>query len=468
MTDTSSSPLPAPPAPLFLVGIGGIGMSGLAQLLRQQGYSVAGSDRQLTGPGREELVADLRSQGIQLFPQDGSGVLATRPVALIASAAVEEGNPDFGAIPGTPCLGRAQALAAALAQRGTRLVTIAGSCGKTSVTGWLAGALRALGHRVEMVCGGYALGSIAPGIPGNYDCDPDPEFSIVEVDESDKSLIEFAPDLGVLLNVGRDHYEHDELVRVFGQYLDRCHTGMVLPASLAGLFDGHGPASRSTFGPAEEGADVGLGEYAATPAGIRFHLTGVGACQSGQLGYHSALNAAAVAAVLRQLGIAAERVPAALAAFAGIAQRFQRMGEGNALPVYNDYAHNPDKIRAALRTAQEAAHGPILAAFQPHGYGPFGFMRDELREILADTLRPGDRLVLLPVYYAGGSSSFQPTATEVAADYAAHGLPVHAVETRDDLLGQAAELAEGTRMVLVMGARDPSLPAWTRQLASRL
>ncbi len=468
MSDSSLSPLPPPPGPLFLVGLGGIGMSGLAQLLRQEGYAVAGSDRQLDGPGRDELVADLRSQGIAFYPQDGSGVLATQPAAIIASAAVEEGNPDFVAAPDTPRLGRAQALAAALARRGTRLITVAGSCGKTTVTGWLASALRALGHRVEMVCGGYALASIAPGIPGNYDSDPDPEFSVVEVDESDKSLVEFSSDLGVLLNVGRDHYEHDELVRVFGCYLDRCRSGVVLAADLATLFAGHGPASRQSFGPVGEKADIGVDSYAASPAGITFDLAGIGSCQSGQLGYHSALNAAAVAAALRQLGTATERIPPALAAFVGIAQRFQRMDEGNDLPVYNDYAHNPEKIRAALRTAQEAAGGPVLAAFQPHGFRPFGFMRDELREVLAETLRPGDRLVLLPVYYAGGTSSFRPSATEVAADYASVGLPVHAVATRDELLEQAADLAADTRLVLVMGARDPSLPAWTRQLASRL
>lgn len=454
--------LPPPPGPVFLVGIGGIGMSGLAQLLRRLGYEVAGSDRQLAGPGRDELVADLRGQGIALFPQDGSGVRASRPAVLVASAAVEEGNPDFLAAPGTPRLGRARALAAALDRRRTRQIAIAGSCGKTSVTGWLASALRALGHRVEMVCGGYALASVAPGQPGNYDCDPDPEFSVVEVDESDRSLVEFAPDLGVLLNLGHDHYGQDELIRVFSRFLDRCTSALVLPGTLAPVFATCGPPSRLTFGMAGEPAHLLVDDYAATPNGIRFRLEPLGVCASSQLGRHSALNAAAVAAALRQLGIAEERIPAALAAFPGIAQRFQRLGDGP-VPTYCDYAHNPEKIQAALRTAQEAARGPVLAAFQPHGYGPLGFMRDELREVLAQTLRPGDRFVLLPVFYAGGTSSFRPTAAEVAAEYAALGLPVHTVEARDNLLEKDAA---GFRLALVMGARDPSLPDWTARLAA--
>ena len=467
MPRSDSFPLPEPPAPVFLVGIGGIGMSGLAQMLCRQGHRVAGSDRQLIGPGRTELIAQLRLLGIEVFPQDGSGVRAVAPSLLIASAAIEEGNPDFQAAPDTPRLGRAQALSAALSRSGTKLIAIAGSCGKTTVTGWLASALRALGRRVEMVCGGYALATADAGIPGNYDCDADPEFSVVEVDESDKSLIEFSPDVGVLLNVGRDHHEHEELIRVFGRFLDGCRAGVVLADSLGSLFGAHGPALRSSFG---LGGEVAPSQYAPSADGICFELSGIGSCTSGQLGQHSALNAAAVAAVLRQLGEPAAGIAAALAAFRGIAQRFQRMdvpGQ-SPIPVYNDYAHNPEKIRASLLTAQEAADGPILAVFQPHGYGPLRFMRDELREVLADTLRPGDQFVILPVYYVGGTTSFQPTSAEVASEYAARDLPVRGLHTRDALLAQAKEFAAAARFVVVMGARDPSLPEWTAQLAAAL
>ena len=445
-------------------------MSGLAQMLRRQGHAVAGSDRLLDGPGRTELVAQLHALRIGIFPQDGSGVRATRPAALIASAAVEEGNPDFLAAPDTPRLGRAQALAAALARSGTRQIAVAGSCGKTTVTGWLASALRALGHPVEMVCGGYALECMGPQAPGNYACDPEPVFSVVEVDESDKSLVEFSPALGLLLNVGRDHYEHNELLRVFGEFLDRCAEAIVLPDSLATAFAAHGPAPRRSFGTAGSAAQVAYSRYASSAEGIHFDLSDIGPCASGQLGRHSALNAAAVAAALVQLGESPARIPAALAAFQGVAQRFQRMDAPGQtrIPVYNDYAHNPEKIRAALLTAQEAADGPILAMFQPHGFRPLGFMTEELRAVLAETLRPGDRFVLLPVYYAGGTASFSPTSAEVAADCAARGLPVLAPGSREDLLHEASALAAPARLVLVLGARDPSLPEWTSRLARRI
>ena len=148
--------LPPAPARLFLVGIGGIGMSALAQLLRWQGYDIAGSDRGISEPGKAELYSKLRQQGIRLYPQDGSGVRAETPQALIVSAAVEEGNPDFEAGADVPRLHRAKALSQALGRiPGARLIAVGGTCGKTSVTGWLGSALHALGERVLVVNGGY-------------------------------------------------------------------------------------------------------------------------------------------------------------------------------------------------------------------------------------------------------------------------------------------------------------------------
>ncbi|MBO4513894.1 MAG: hypothetical protein J5746_14140, partial [Victivallales bacterium] len=132
---------------LFLVGIGGIGMSGLAQLLRYAGYEVAGSDRAYNAPDNAWLFDALRRQGIAIYPQDGSGVKNFKPDLLIASSAVEEGNPDF--IEGIPIMHRAAALAQALDlfRPEAKLIAVAGSCGKTSTTGWIASALEALGQR---------------------------------------------------------------------------------------------------------------------------------------------------------------------------------------------------------------------------------------------------------------------------------------------------------------------------------
>jgi UDP-N-acetylmuramate--alanine ligase len=454
--------LPLPPARVFLVGIGGIGMSGLAQYLQARDYVVAGSDRQLDGPGREELVAKLRRLGIAVFPQDGSGPRDFHPDVLVASAAVEPGNPDFAVCPDCPVCPRARALASLLDREAGRQIAVAGSAGKTTVTGWLAASLRALGRRVLVVDGGYMLDAESADRPGNFAADPDPEFLVVEVDESDKSLVEFNPQVGVVLNAGTDHFGRDELLTVFGRFLDRCRDACVLPAELALELAGHGPERRVRFAPTAVADATVLhpSGYTPRPRGAAFHIPGAGVVESRQFGQHSALNATAVVAALRAAGITAPAASLreALTSFRGIRQRFEFVGTtAHGIPVYNDYAHNVQKIAAAMETARDAAGSPVVALFQPHGYGPFGFMRAALRETLSQALRPGDCFLLLPVYYAGGSSSFAPTADEVAADYAAAGLAVRAVESRAAAV-RAIAACTTARAILVMGARDPSLP----------
>lgn len=466
---SASGRLPPPPARIFLVGLGGIGMSGLAQALLDRGYQVAGSDRLLAGPGRSELMAQLRGMGIAVYPQDGTGPRQERPDVLVTSAAVEAGNPDLEAAPGVPVCPRARALAALLDAGGGCQIAVAGSAGKTSVTGWIAAALRALGRRVMVIDGGYMLDAESAQRPGNYAADADPEFLVVEVDESDRSLVEFTPHVGVLLNIGTDHYSREELLAVFGRFLDQCREACVLPADLAAALAGHGPARRRLFAPSPsaDAAVVAPSDYAPGPRGAAFVLPGAGRVASTQYGRHSATNAAAVLAALEAAGVTAApaAMSTALGAFRGIRQRFEYLGQRRGRPVYHDYAHNVQKIAAALDTAREAAGSPVMAFFQPHGFGPLGFMREALAETLRQALRPGDRWVFLPVYYAGGSSSFTPTAAAVAAEYAAAGLPVSALDCRDDaeaLLDEAD--AAAARAILVLGARDPSLPAFAADL----
>jgi len=469
--------LPAPPGPLFLAGIGGIGMSGLAQLLRWQGYTVAGSDRETTGPGRDELYAKLRAQGITVWPQDGSGVRTVRPALLIHSTAVEEGNPDFIAAAelGCPREHRARALAAALNRLPGRQIAIAGSAGKTSVTAWLASTLHHLGLPVLSVCGGYIHEFTDAQHPGNFTADPAPEWLVVEVDESDGSLTAFTPDYGVLLNIGTDHFERERLVELFRYFLGNCRHGIVLPAALEPEL--HPPVDRPVFRfqPAEAPPPAGAPATTVTPeqyqpgaAGCSFSVAGLGRWQVSQFGRHSAANAAAVIAALRLLTLPArpEAWRQALAAFRGVARRFDLAGHTPAgQPVYDDYAHNVEKITAAIATAQEAhpGHG-LLILFQPHGFGPFKFMRDALGDALRRQLRPADRFALLPVYYAGGSSSFTPTSREVADGYRTAGLEVLDFPDKEQAAQFVAAGADGAAAILVLGARDPALPTWCRSL----
>lgn len=459
-------------APIFLVGIGGIGMSGLAQLLRWQGYAVAGSDRGLDEPGKQDLYQALRQQGIRLYQQDGSGVKAEKPAVLVVSSAVESDNPDLQVNKEIPVLHRAQALAAALNNvPNAKQIAVAGSCGKTSVTGWIASALRALGEKVLMVNGGYNLDCENDAFPGNFHCQHrDPRWLVYEVDESDRSLSAFTPDYGVLLNLGTDHYGQDELREVFANFLRQCRQGVAVQEELAALApdkkDSDWQQTLFADAPGENSEKTWhFVEYQAAAEGISFQVPGFGTVFSAQSGRHSAVNATAVLAVLSllQLPHSAEDMAEALASFAGVRQRFEVMGEGRpGVPVINDYAHNPEKIAAALATARERFGSPLLACFQPHGFRPLQFMRQALKENLLASLQPDDEFILLPVYYAGGSASFQPTSEEVAADLAAAGLPVVAM-TRGEFEARLT-VHDTARAILVMGARDSSLRKWCERM----
>lgn len=461
--------LPPSPASLFLVGIGGIGMSALAQFMVSLGYRVAGSDRDLTSPGRRETLAFLEKQGIHIYPQDGEGVRTQRPAALIVSAAIEDGNPDLDAQPESPVIHRAAALDACIRQLGCYQIAIAGSCGKTSVTGWIASALRTLGHRVAVINGGYMLDTESRRPPGNFWMDPNPEFVVYEVDESDRSLLQFAPDCGVLLNIGTDHYERGELIKVFTSFLNNCRQAVVFPDDLAGELGSLQGCRTACFAGEPWGLQADLFTctgYRAEAGGISFEVPGMGSVQARQFGRHSALNALAV---LCTLSLATSSRPsdlcAALTAFQGIRQRFEYMGMlPGGQPIYCDYAHNVEKIAAAIRTAREATGGPVAALFQPHGYGPLGFMRNELGAMLGEVLEHGDTFQFLPVYYAGGTTSFSPTSEEVADEYSRRGLSVSSAPSRDAARGRLSALPDTFRAVLVMGARDPSLAEFARSL----
>ena len=458
--DTSLNLVPAP-GKLFFVGIGGIGMSGLAQLLASQGYSVAGSDRGLSEPGKAELYEKLRRQGIRLYEQDGSGVIAESPDELIVSTAVEEGNPDLIARPGIPVLHRARALAQALANTGAKLIGIAGSCGKTSVTGWIASALKALGEPVLVVNGGYFAGKLPADLPGNFMTDTAPRWAVVEIDESDHSINEFSPDYGVLLNVGNDHYEEAELRRVFAAFLGRCKRGAVCLQELQHLADGC-KAPVQTFAPKQAANALHPANYTMDKHGIAVDIPGSGHFVSGPSGHPSALNATAVVTLLKMLPLHADhaKFASAIAAFPGIHQRFEVMGTmKDGTPLVNDYAHNPEKIQAAISTAQERFDGPVVAIFQPHGFRPLEFMRTPLAETLKGLLRPGDLFYMLPVFYAGGSASFKPTSEEVVAQLVEKGIAAKAIHRPE-----ALKLIQSTPQkgcVLIMGARDSSLRSWT-------
>ena len=450
--------LPPRGSRIFFAGLGGIGMSALAQLFRSQNYEVAGSDRDISSPAQAKLFSQLAKQGIQHFVQDGSGVTAFKPDLIVYSTALEEDNPDFIAGRGVERLHRAAALSAAVAQSGLKPIAVAGSCGKTSVTAWIASALRALGKTPVMINGGYSPDLESDSMLGNFGDGDD--FIVFEADESDGSLVNFYPEVSLLLNIGDDHHSKDKLEVMFRTFLANGKQN-VCRQDLAYLSSTEKPCI--SFDKFDRSADLYSIEIKHSKQGAKFLLQDQREATIHQWGDHSVENALAVLAVLETCGFERAQAAEALAAFSGVRRRFEFKGLLNETLVYDDYAHNPQKIRACIEAARQVCQGEIAVLFQPHGYGPLGFMRESLLREVKACFKPGDQFVFLPVFYAGGTTSFKPSSEEVAAEYAEQGLNCISLEERDGAHDYLAK-NQNFKAVLVVGARDPSLPAWGSSL----
>ena len=464
---------------LHFIGIGGIGMSGLAAWCRALGMKVTGSDRDAGKSENAHILGPLKKQGAVIFPQDGSYAVSGRPDALVYSSAIEEDNPDFAAGGGIPRLHRSKLLAELLASLKTCSgIAVAGSCGKSTVTAYMAEALANCGEDPGFLNGAISKRFVSDDSVGNFHTGAGRYF-VFEADESDKSLLNYTPDYAILLNMGTDHYSREELARVFAAFLNRVRKGAVVerevyesvktmlanPGLKLRVFDkGPFPGSDcfvSAYGLAEN-ASGQLIPHAVFNGGSQVKLPAPGA--------HTAANALAVAAMLEMLGFEKTAALKALERFDGIRRRNDLAGLTAAgVPVYDDYAHNPEKISSCLKTLREITRGRIFAVFQPHGFGPLGFFRDELFTVLESVLREGDRFFMLPPFYAGGTSKFKPTSQEVIADWHARS----ASPERLAFAGDREQLRAGILkeslpgdLIVIMGARDNSLSLYARSFCS--
>ena len=414
---------------IHLIGIGGVGMSALAQAFLDAGHAVTGADRSLgAGDGpRTPVLAALERQGVRLFPDDGSGV-DERTGRVVISTAVEADNPGLlrAAQLGIPVTHRAAALAELLSTR--RLVAVVGTCGKSTVTAILGHLLASCGFDPLVVNGAQIVGWDAQGTRVGSARKGAGTYAVAEVDESDKSLVVFKPFTAIVTNASADHYSKEEMDAVFDAFV-RNVPGPVL--------DGR----REPIVPSDVARTIPLP------------------------GEHNAVNAECALRMARALGADPTALAAAIRTFPGVDRRLQRVGDCSGTAVYDDYAHNPEKLRAMLTTLQEAFPKGVAALWRPHGYAPLRKMMDALAEMFRATLRPQDLLLLPPVYDAGGTTDRSVNSDVLAAKLA--GSPVRLVQGLEEaeMLLRAQAPAYGA--FVTCGARDPGLPVLARKLAGK-
>ncbi|MBO5307918.1 MAG: hypothetical protein J6C40_07945 [Lentisphaeria bacterium] len=452
---------------LHFVGIGGIGMSGLAAMCVEAGYKVTGSDRGADRPENRRILDALERQGIVIYPQDGSYIRNGTPDELIYSTAIEDDNPDFAAGKEICRTHRSALVERIIRERGAEnSIAICGSCGKSTVTAYCAETLANLGEVPECLNGALMKRFINEKFAGNY-APGEKKYLVFEADESDKSLLNYSPEYAIILNIGTDHYSKEELAEVFGKFLQKVRKGAVLSGDVYEAVRTALPPELEikVFGSSRQSdCDCCVSSYSAGKA----EFNGSETITLPQSGFHMALNALAIKSLLEMLGYATSDILKALEKFSGVWRRNDFAGRTSCgAPVYDDYAHNPEKILACIKGMRETVSGNVYAVFQPHGFKPFGFMKDELFNLLEGELRPNDRFILLPPYYAGGTASFHPTAEEVLTEYQNRSSAPARFMTfpdRDLLRAFLLQNADSDDIIVIMGARDNSLSDYAASL----
>ena len=450
-------------------GVGGSGMTPLAILAVSLGAQVTGSDRNFDRGLALPSFSALREGGVRLVPQDGSAVTSDL-TAFVYSTAVEKANPDFmRAIElGVDCIRRGSFLAGIAGAR--RAIAIAGTSGKSTVTAMIAHVLLEAGYDPTFLGGGAAVRLKGAVPPGSLRIGKSPWF-VVETDESDGSVAEFAPEIAVLTNLSRDHKEIDETARAFEALLEKTRERAVIHCGdpILGRVRCPDPLPRvyaavegvSTWAtPNLVARSVRLG-----PNSVRFVVDDVDVEVPfpGALTVENALLAMAAAVAA---GVPLARAGAAMASFGGVRRRLESIGAANGIDVFDDFGHNPVKIRAALEALRP--NGSLWVYYQPHGYAPTRFFRDELIETLRAVLRPTDHLLLAPIYDAGGTTDRSIRSEDIVEALRKVNVNAELASTRAGAARAIADRARRGDRAVVMGARDDTLPAFAREILTAL
>lgn len=442
-----SQPVPKELGKVHFVGIGGSGMSGLARLLIGMGHQVTGSDVR-----DSDNIAQLRALGAKIAIGHDAKNLSDADTVVVTSA-LWPTNPEYllAKEKGIPVLHRS-AMLAHLASRG-KLIAVAGAHGKTTSTGMVVTGLDALGADPSFVNGGVIQAYGASSAFGAG------EHFVIEADESDSSFLHYSTHTVLITNVDPDHLDHFGSLEAFeGEFVKFANAAsnlVVISSDDPGAVRVTKLLNHSnvlTFGESLD-ASVRVVDIDASGPRVKFALVYQNQSVALELsipGAHNALNAAGAVAVLVGHGFDFENSAKAVASFGGTVRRFELHGESRGVKVYDDFAHHPTEVAAALKAARAAVgDGKIITVFQPHLYSRTRIFAREFAQALALS----DQVVVLDVYAAREDP--EPGVTgELITEKFAEPARVHYVPRWEDAPGVAAGLASAGDFIMTMGCGD--------------
>jgi UDP-N-acetylmuramate--alanine ligase len=461
--------------PMHFVGVAGVGMSAIAQYLGFKGCVVTGSDRRF---GQEEQTQDevlLAKANIECFAQDASVFESKNPPqTLVLSTAIEESNVELirAKENGISILHRSEILAELV--KASNTIAVAGTSGKSTTVGMIFHILKACGFEPSVMTGAGLCDLEKAGYIGNAWAG-ESDLLVIEADESDGSLVNYAPQVGVVLNIDRDHKELDELAVLFEKF--KANTQKDFIAGWDNLESRKLLDEQSiSFGDLEscdyvsqnvkEQGVVQTFEILTSGSQKKWTVNNVILPVAGD---YNRSNAIAALAACESVGLDLESAIKALASYPGIHRRFQLLINEPRVLMIDDYAHNPAKIEAVVKAAQKLSQN-VNVWFQPHGFAPTRFMREELVEKLGLCLRKTDRFDLGEIYYAGGTANKSISSSDLIDDLNELGCNA-AVVKKEELLKSWVELSEELQeksCYLLLGARDPGLAEFSLGVAQGL
>jgi UDP-N-acetylmuramate--alanine ligase len=443
---------------IFFSGICGSGVSAIAGFMADKGHTISGSDRSFDINANHPLKKTFQSRGISIIPQDGKSLDDSFDF-MVFSTAVEPDRPEVK---------RAKALGIPIKTRPEYLTEIAGSfktmavsgtSGKSTASGLLAFLMERLGLSPNFMGGGRVKQFKTSSNQGNY-LSGSSEYLIIEACESDGSIVNYTPEYSIILNLALDHHPVSETAKMFEALVKNTEKKVIVNADDKNLekINGQNVITFSLQNSSHYKADEITykqfsTEFSVQQTGFKLSLPG----------RYNLYNALSCIAILSEIGVSMKAIADMLPDFQGIDRRFSvHLKEGKLL-VIDDYAHNPHKILSLMETIRQSREH-VCYIFQPHGFGPTRMMKKEYIETFIKYMRETDHLMLLPIFYAGGTASKDISSYDLAYEIGAGGRSVEVVEKRDALLKMLHEY----QTYVVFGARDESLSDFAEQIASAL
>lgn len=448
---------------VFFIGVAGVGMSAIAQYLAGIDKKVSGSDRYFKEGEVNDTKEKLEAAGIPCFLQNGDGITNETDLVVV-STAIEDTVFEVQKAKqlNIPIIKRSELLA--IIAKSKRTIAVGGTSGKSTTSAMLFNILEKAGMQPSIISGAGLVSIIKENKIGNAKVGTG-DWLVIEADESDGSIVQYHPEIGLLLNVDKDHQEIDELISIFTIFKNNSKKFIVNQSNaLAKLLsqDIHQDFS------SDEKFTAGYiaKDFKQDGFNIQFSISDEQFSMN-TIGHHNMENALAAVAVANQVGVDLETCASALKNYEGIYRRNQVLGNKNSVWVIDDYAHNPVKCASAIRACQPVAD-KVVAWFQPHGYGPTRFLKDDFVKEIAAVLRPQDEIWMSEIFYAGGTAVKDISANDLINDIKALGKNAFFVEDRNDFLKTVRPHLSQNSVLLLMGARDPGLEVFSRSVFDSL